>query len=169
MTKDMNSTRRRFLQASALLAAPVAAALPSRAMAEDGTHARLARLEDENSIRKLQRDWLQRVNGAGVERSAETLGPQAARSLDGAVSRILLEDAGDPDAIELAEDGMTAVGRYPCLVETECTLEQDCTFARMAHAQGHGTVTGRKRHLLAVTYAKRKDGWTIDAVEFANI
>ena len=53
MTRDTDSTRRSFLKGGALLAAPLAAAVPAALVADDGMRARLARLEDPDFIESL--------------------------------------------------------------------------------------------------------------------
>src|SRR5690606_14624017 len=65
MDKLSATDRRSFLKSSALIAAPVAAvAVPAAAFADDGSRARLARLEDERSVEALHRQFLRHLNGA---------------------------------------------------------------------------------------------------------
>jgi hypothetical protein len=72
MSKTTDTTRRSFLKAGALAAAPVAAiGIPVAAMAEDGSKAALARLQDERAIEKLNRDFLRAFNGGGAEGTAQ--------------------------------------------------------------------------------------------------
>jgi hypothetical protein len=178
MTKDINSTRstrRSFLKRGALLAAPLAVAAPAAVIVDDGLNARLARFEDEAAIRELHHAWLRRVNsmkaidaGAGdsaTRLSAETEG----NSLDQTVRSIAADHAGEPDAIEVAADGKSAAGRFQCVVEIENPIAQDCTVARMAHAQGGGFVRRAERRLMKVEYVKTGDAWAITKVEFAPV
>jgi hypothetical protein len=173
MTGDANSTRRSFLKGSALLAAPLAAvAVPAAVMADDELKARLARLEDEAAIRELHQAWLRRINtragdvtGAGDVVSLFA-NPKAA-AFDHSVRSIAADHAGQPDAIEVAEDGESATARFHCAVEIETAIAQDCTVAQMAHAQGSGFIRQTERHVLKVEYVKGSGAWTIAKVEFA--
>ncbi|MGZ5792642.1 MAG: twin-arginine translocation signal domain-containing protein, partial [Croceibacterium sp.] len=54
--------RRSFLKTGAIAAAPLAVAMPTAALADDGSHARLARLEDEKAIAALHREVVGQVN-----------------------------------------------------------------------------------------------------------
>ncbi len=154
MTRDNTSTRRSFLRGGALLAAPIAAASVSAvALADDGSKARLKRLEDEAAIRELHQAWLRQVNAG--ERGA---------LLDDAVRRITADHAGAPDRIEIAADGRSAVGYFDYVVETETPLAEDCTLAQMAHAQGNGTLRRTERRMLTVDYTKTRGAWKIAKV-----
>jgi hypothetical protein len=166
MTRDTDSTRRSFLKGGALLAAPLAVAVPAALVADDGLRARLARLEDEAAIRELHQSWLRRVNvgaGAGARADAAVAPP------DQAVRSIAADHAGEPDAIDLAADGKSAIGRFQCAVEIENAIAQDCTLARMAHAQGGGFVRRTERRVLKVEYVKADGAWAIAKVDFASI
>jgi hypothetical protein len=85
------------------------------------------------------------------------------------VRNIAADHAGQPDAIEVAADGKSAVGRFHCTVDFETALAQDCTLARMAHAQGSGFVRRTERRVLNVDYVKASGAWAIKKVEFAPI
>lgn len=162
MTRDTDSTRRSFLKSGALLAAPLAAAVPAVLVADDGLRARLARLEDEAAIREVHQGWLRRINvsaGAGTDVAAR----------DQAVRSIAADHAGEPDAIEIATDGKSGVGRFHCAVEIENAIAQDCTLARMAHAQGGGFFRRTERRVLKVEYVKADGSWAIAKVDFASI
>jgi hypothetical protein len=168
MTKDANSTRRSFLKSGAVLAAPLAAvAVPVAVLADDGLKARLARLEDESAIRELHQTWLRRINtGAGDAAASLYANPEAA-VFDQSVHRIAADHSGQPDAIELAADRKSASGRFHCAVEIGTAIAQDCTLARMAHAQGGGFVRRTERCVLKVEYVRASGAWAIAKVEFA--
>jgi hypothetical protein len=167
MTRDTDSTRRSFLKSGALLAAPLAAAVPATILADDGLKARLAKLEDEAAIRELHHSWLRRVNvgagaGAGADAAVALLFADAEGAApDQAVRSIAADHAGKPDAIEIAADGKSAVGRFQCAVEIENAIAQDCTLARMAHEQGDGFVRRTERCVLKVEYVKADGAWAI--------
>ena len=50
----------------------------------------------------------------------------------------------------------------------ENAIAQDCTLARMAHAQGGGFVRRTERRVLNAEYVKTSGVWAIAKVEFAN-
>jgi hypothetical protein len=166
MTNDTASTRRSFLKSGALLAAPLAAvAAPAVVMADEELKTRLARLENEAAIRKLHQSWLRRVNtgadGAATPMFADLEGCPSNQAVRG----ILADHAGEPDAIELSRDGQSAAGRFHCTVEFETAIAQDCTLARMAHAQGGGFVRRTERRVIQVEYVRASGAWAIAKVE----
>ena len=165
MSPRTASTRRSFLKVGALAAAPVAAAVPVAAMADQAQKARLAQFEDEAAIRALHRSWLGRVN-AGEDASALFVDPAGAR-LDQAVRSLAGDHAGGPDSIEIAPDGRRAAGRFACAAELQTAIAQDCTLAQMAHAQGGGLVRRTERRVLEIDYLKVGDGWAMTKVELA--
>ena len=164
MTTERASTRRSFVKGGALLAAPLAAAAPALAMAADG---RKARLEDEAAIRDLHQALLRRVNTG--EDAAELFADPRSAGFDQAVRSVAADHMGAPDAIELAADGLSAAGRFHCVVETEADLGEDCTLAQMAHAQGGGFIRQTERRLLKADYVKTAGGWAIAKVELATV
>ena len=175
MTRDTDSTRRSFLKGAALLAAPLAAAVPAALVADDGLRARLARLEDEAAICELHQSWLRRINtraddatGAG-DAVAPVFADAEGSEPDQAVRSIAADHAGEPDAIDIAANGKSAIGRFQCAVEIENAIAQDCTLARMAHAQGGGFVRRTERRVLKVEYVKADGAWAIAKVDFASI
>ena len=154
MSKDASATRRMFLKRGALLAAPVATGSSAVvALADDGSRARVTRLEQEAAIREVHHSWLRQVNAA-----------QGDALLDAVVRRITPDHAGAADRIELAADGRSAVGYYDHAVELETPLATDCTLAQMAHAQGHGSIRRTERRMLTVHYIKTADTWKVARV-----
>jgi hypothetical protein len=169
MSKNTASTRRSFLKGGALLAAPLAAAVPAAVMADDGLKARLAQLENEAAIRELHQTWLRRINIRAGAAAASLFADPKAAAFDQAVRSIAADHAGQPDAIEVSADGMSAAARFPCAVEIETAIAQDCTLAQMAHAQGGGFVRRTERRVLKVEYVKASGAWAIEKVEFALV
>ena len=164
----MRSTRRLFLKRGALLAAPLAAAVPAAAMVDDGLKARLARLENEAAIRELHQMWLRVVNaGEGDAATPLFADAQDGVTSDQIVRNIAADHAGEPDAIEIAAEGNSAAGRFHCAVEIENAIAQDSTLAQMAHAQGGGFVRRTERRVLKVEYMKAGGAWAIAKVELA--
>jgi hypothetical protein len=169
MTTDTNSTRRSFLKGGALLAAPLAAAVPTAVMVDYGLKARLMRLEDEAAIRALHQTWLRRINTRASDAAAELFADPEGTAFEQAVRSVAADHAGQPDAIEVAADGKNAAGWFQCAVDIETTIAQDCTLARMAHAQGGGFVRRTERRVLKVEYVKASGAWAIAKVEFALV
>jgi hypothetical protein len=169
MTTDTTSTRRSFLKSGAVLAAPLAVTLPAAVMADEGLKARLARLEDQAAIRELHQKWLRRINTGAGGTTASLYANSEASAFDQAVRGIAADHSGQPDAIELAADAKSATGRFQCVAEIEAAIAQDCTLARMAHAQGGGFVRRTERRILKVEYVKASGAWAIAKVEFALV
>lgn len=167
MTKDTASTRRSFLKSGAMLAAPLAAvAAPAVAIADDELKSRLAKLENEAAIRELHQIWLRRINTATRDAASSLFADPKAAKFDPSVRSIAADHIGQPEEINIAVDGKTAAGRYECTVEIEAEIAQDCTLARMAHAQGGGFVRRTERRILKIEYVKTSGAWAISKVEF---
>ncbi len=169
MTGDTAPTRRSFLKSGAVLAAPLAVALPGAVLAEEGLKARLARMEDESAIRELHQTWLRRINTGAGDATASLYANPEGGAFDQSVRSVAADHSGQPDAIELAADAKSAAGRFHCSVEIETAIAQDCTLARMAHAQGGGFVYRTELHILKFEYVKTSGAWAIAKVEFALV
>ncbi len=167
MTTDTVSSRRSFLKGGAMVAAPLAVAVPAAAMAEDARKARLARLEDEAAIRDLHQTWLRRINTGAHDDAAQLFADPRRAGIDQAVRGLAADHAGEPDAIKVAADGLSASGRFHFAVETETALAKDCTLAQMAHAQGGGLVRRTEARVLKADYVKVGAAWAIAKVELA--
>lgn len=105
MNTDSTSTRRSFLKGGAVLAAPLAVALPAAVMADQGLKARLARMEDEAAIRELHQAWLRQINTGASDAKASLYARPEGAMFNQAVRGIATDHSGQPDAIELAADG----------------------------------------------------------------
>ena len=109
MDKLSATDRRSFLKSGALIAAPVAAvAVPAAAFADDGSRARLARLEDERSVEALHRQFLRHLNGAAD--CGEFIVPSDAVDL-GEGLRAISEDMTHEAELVVAADGLHSVAR----------------------------------------------------------
>lgn len=168
MTSKTLSTRRSFLKGGAVVAAPLAVAIPAAALAADAHKARLARLEDEAAIRDLHQAWLRRINTGGAEAAAELFADPKRAALDEAVRGVTADHSGEPDAIEIAADGQRAAGRFHCAVEIEAEIPKEGALAQMAHLQGGGFVRRTERRVLRADYVKAGGAWAIAKVAFAE-
>ena len=165
MSENRTSTdRRSFLKAGAIVAAPIAAAAPVVALADDGSRARLARLEDERALGALQRKFLRHLNGAAD--CGKFIASSDAVNL-GQGLRAIAEDAGHEAELALADDGLSATARCHCRVEWEIEFTGDSTLERMARFQGQGSHRHAEERVLATDYVKGKDGWRIASARFA--
>ena len=165
MSENRTSTdRRSFLKAGAIVAAPIAAAAPVAALADDGSRARLARLEDERAIGALQRKVLRHLTGAAD--CGQFIASSDAVNL-GQGLRAIAEDAGHEAELALADDGLSATARCHCRVEWEIEFTGDSTLERMARFQGQGSHRHAEERVLATDYVKGKDGWRIASARFA--
>lgn len=153
--------RRSFLKTGAIAATPFAIMAPAAAaMGDDGSRARLARLEDERAIDALHRAFLRRFNTAGAADCGELLAQGCAVQLD-ADLRLIADDPAHEPALELAEDGMAAQARHACRVEIETQFTGDTTLERMARLQGQGSHRRSEARELLADYVKDRDGWRI--------
>jgi hypothetical protein len=155
MTMSKAATdRRSFLKSGALVAAPLAVAAPAAAFADDdGSKARLARLEDEKAIGALQRDLLNRVN-AGEHRLASGL------------TALAYDPAHEPE-IAFAEDGRSATCRRACTASFRTEFTGHSTIEQMHRLQGQGLHSHEESRVLIATYVKDNKGWTVDQVRLA--
>ena len=169
MSENRTSTdRRSFLKAGAIVAAPIAAAAPVAALADDGSRARLARLEDERAIGALQRKFLRHLNGAAD--CGKFIASSDAVDLDLGPNgglRAIAEDVAHEAELVLADDGLSATARCSCRVEREVEFTGDSTLERMARFQGQGSHRHTEERVLATEYIKGKDGWRIARARFA--
>lgn len=162
----LSTDRRSFLKRGALVAAPVAAvAVPGAALAaDDGSRARLARIEDERAIEALHRSFLRQVNGTG-ECAALVVSSGAVAFEPGL--RAIAEDHAHDTEIVLAADGLSATGRCACRVEIETEFAGDTTIERMARFEGLGSHRHSEARVLATEFVKAEDGWRISGAKFA--
>ena len=163
-TGSPGTDRRSFLKTGALAAAPLAAIAPAAALADDGSRAKLARLEDERALEALQRKLLRHLNGAGdcgefiVSGDAVDLGEGL---------RAIIEDSRHEAVLELADDGRSALSRCPCRVEREAEFTGDSTLERMARFQGQGHHRHEEQRVLTTEFVRSKDGWRIAKARLA--
>jgi hypothetical protein len=156
--------RRSFLKAGALIATPLAATAPVAALADDGSHARLARLEDERAIEAAHRTFLRYLNGA--EDCGEFVAPAGAVDLGDGLRSISGNPAVDA-VIELAEDGRSATARCDCRIERQTDFTGDSTLEQMARFQGQGSQVNQEQRVLATEFVREKDGWRIARASLA--
>ena len=144
---SISTDRRSFLKTGAIAAAPLAALAPAAALADDGSKARLARLEDERAIESLHRAFLRQPSALGRDVRAVRQDHEA--------------------SIEFAADGRSASLRCQCCVERDTDFTGETTLERMARFQGHGSHRHSEERVLVADYVKGKDGWSIERIAFA--
>jgi hypothetical protein len=159
MSTPTASTRRAFLKAGSLIAAPIAvpvATAVANTVGRTEAAARLAHHEDEAAIRDLHQAWLRNAGG------------HAALAADGETLRAIAADhAGEPDAIRIAADGSRASGRYHVAVEIASDLPEGGTFAQMARLQGNSLDHRTERRVLVADYVRKGEGWKIAGMALA--
>ena len=143
---SISTDRRSFLKTGAIAAAPLAALAPAAALADDGSKARLARLEDERAIESLHRAFLRQPSALGRD------------------IRTVRQD--HEASIEFAEDGRSASLRCQCCVERDADFTGETTLERMARFQGHGSHRFAEERVLAIEFVKGRQGWRIAAARF---
>jgi hypothetical protein len=153
------TSRRTFLKAGAIVAAPLAVAVPVSALAADD---RLARIEDERAVEALHRKFLRHLNG--TEDCGAFIGSSDAVDLGEGLRAIASTHEAE---LELAEDGRSAAARCSCRVEREAEFAGDSTLEQMARFQGHGSHRFTEERVLAMEFVKGRQGWRIAAARLA--
>jgi len=155
MDKTATATdRRSFLKSGAIVAAPLAVMAPAAAFAaDDGSKARLARLEDEKAIQALHRDVLRQVN-----RGERTL----ATGLTA-----LADDPAHELQVAFAGDGRRASCRRACMASFRTEFTGSSTLEQMHRLQGQGLHSHEESRVLVAEYVKGKDGWAIESLRLA--
>ena len=153
----MNQTatdRRSFLKSGAIVATPLAVLAPAAAFAaDDGSKARLARLEDEKAIEALHRDLLCEVSG-GERKLAKGL-------------TALAPDPGHELQLAFADDGRHATCRRACTASFRTEFTGHSTLEQMHRLQGQGQHSHEEPRELVAEYRKSKNGWAIESVRLA--
>lgn len=152
--------RRSFLKTGAVVAAPLAVAAPVAALADDGSRAKLARLEDERAIEALHRQTLRQLAGADAASLRAFATHVEGEPLKGSVRAVLEDHAHEPE-LELAADGLSARARCRCRIELEAEFAGESTIEQMTRFQGQGSHRFNAERVLATEFAKGKDGWRI--------
>jgi hypothetical protein len=154
MTMSKAATdRRNFLKTGAIVAAPLAMVTPAAVLADDGSKARLARLEDEKALAALHRDVVRQVN-RGERRLAKGL-------------TALADDPAHDLQIAFADDGRRATCRRACTASFRTEFTGHSTIEQMHRLQGQGLHSHEESRLLVAEFVKRGNGWTIDSVRLA--
>jgi len=147
-TAQVSTDRRSFLKTGAIVAAPLAVMAPSAARADDGSRARLARLEDEKALAVLHREIVRQVNSG--ERN---LGVTA-----------LADDPAHELQIAFANDGKRATCRRACTASLRTEFTGHSTIEQMHRLQGQGLHSREEQRTLVAEYSKSKDGWTVESL-----
>jgi len=164
--KSMTS-RRSFLKSGAMVAAPVAlVATPAVAagVGDEELRMRLARMVDSRAIEALNRRFVSQFNAADERGLAALFADGRAPELGRGIARLVLEDAAEPEGIELSADGSRARATYVCRAEVEHILEGHDTLMQMARLQGNCAHRTSEPGELRIDYVRRQGGWTIERV-----
>lgn len=165
MTTTQGPTRRSFIRvAGAALSAPVAAAVahaPVGAVEDDDPKARLARLEDLEAIRALNRAYARHVDSGAHHELAALFADPADRTVDPDIRRVVTGGFGEPDVIEIAADRETASARLPCTVHAERAIAPSCPLVEMAREQGGGVVRRTEQGVFEHLYVRHGGIWKI--------
>jgi hypothetical protein len=149
---DQTTSRRSFLKTGAIVAAPLAAvAAPAAALADDGSKARLARLEDEKALAAQHREVMRQVNSG--ERN---LGVSA-----------LADDPMHELEIAFAADGNRATCRRACTASFRTEFTGHSTIEQMHRLQGQGLHSHQESRVLVAEYRKGQHGWAIESLRLA--
>jgi len=148
--------RRSFIKTGALAAAPLAVAVPTAAFAvDDGSKARLARLEDERAIEALHRDFVRRFNaGEHPVKLAKNLAS-------------LADDPSREPKVAFSDDGQRATCRRACRASFRTEFAGASTLEKMHRLQGQGLHQHEEARVLVAEYSKGRDGWTIASLRLA--
>lgn len=159
MTMDQatarNTTdRRSFLKTGAIAAAPLAIAVaPAAALADDGSKAKLARLEDEKAIAALHREAVSKIN-RGESKLADGLAG-------------LADDPAHELQITFADDGRRATCRRACKASFRTEFTGTSTIEQMHRLQGQGLHQHEESRVLVAEYVKDKDNWAVESLRLA--
>jgi hypothetical protein len=141
-----STTRRKFFGGAAMLAAPLAA---GAAVASDDVAARLAALEDANTIRAALRGWAEDVSNG---------------KLTAPVANIRSLKLDSDSSVSVAANG-TATARVPCVIETATPIDGNETLVEMARQQGDGVVRRSERRVLLGRFVKHGGIWILERTE----
>lgn len=162
------TSRRAFLKAGAIVAAPVAAMAAPTAFAADDSAAHLARLQDERAIEGLMRGFLRRFNGSGD--CAEFVAHAGAVRINAGVQAIR-EDAREDAALAFAPDGRTASYSRKAEVDLLADFDGQSTLEKMARFQGQGSARSQEKRRIEAEFARTGghtgESWTITRLTLA--
>jgi len=161
---EQATSRRAFLKAGALVAAPAAVLAAPAAFAADPSAARLARMEDERAIEGLVRGFLRRFNGSGD--CAEFVAHAGAIRIDASVQEIR-EDVLDDAALDFADDGRSASWSRTAEVELLADFAGNTTLEKMARFQGQGSARSQAKRRIEAEFARTGESWTITRLALA--
>jgi hypothetical protein len=161
------ATRRRFFwqAGAAALSAPLAvsSAYASIGDAEDteALKARLATLEDVNTIRELHQAYARLINAGAREAAADLFADPREAQIDASIRNLSADRFAEQDFIEIAADRKTAIARIHCTVELETAIGPSCTLVEMARLQGEGFLKQSERRVLESSCVKQDGVWKI--------
>lgn len=173
MTTRSSASRRSFIRtAGAALSVPLATAattVPASATVEgDPLKTRLARLEDLEAIRGLNREYARHVNAGARDSITALFADPSDVDIEPEVHGIGPDGFGEEDLIEIAPDGQTATALMHRTVEVERVIGPECPLIEMARQQGGGVVRQTERRVVENVYVRVNGSWKIDRSSFRS-
>lgn len=153
---------------------------------------RLARMEDEHAIRELHRSYenflhsgrYSEIAGLFTDNAEVIFNGGIYRDRNRGISRLYrdhfsagmtgrlmgpapgfeIDDAQQPDVLELSEDGRSARGRFTYSIQVGAAIDDDSVLVKMARLHGEGIRKWWEGGIYEVTYVKH-GSWKIARLE----
>jgi hypothetical protein len=174
--------RRAFIRnAGAALSATVAAST-AVAASESTSHQGTQPGAEENEIRQLHLNFVDRLNGRRYEELPELfVTADAQRCPDVSHFQRRLPEGAEPpvhdyfvghsqhlDTIEVTPDRRSATARFHCLTRMESALMPTLPLIEMARQQGQGVIQWWESGVLESTCVSSETGWKISRLSFQS-
>jgi hypothetical protein len=185
MDEKSISTRRRFFSsAGAVLAAPLAAGtVRADEAGRSERELRLARLEDREAIRELNRAFVRHSNARSIAGSASPsmstavdrvevaalFAESADLPVEKGLTRLAMQADRESEVIEISPDRTSARATLRCNVELEAPIGPDCTLVEMARLQGDGTLGRVEARALELEYVNCGNVWKIARSSYRSL
>ena len=165
------ATRRRFfLNAGAILSAPLAVGVSQAASNEaEDSKLRLARLEASNAIREVNQAFARHLNDGDSDALRQLFTNPAGAEVDASVRWLQPSGFGEQDRIEVAADGQSARATIRCVVQSEKEIGPNCTLVDMARQQGEGVLRQTAQRVLENEYRRQDGVWKIEKSVFRPV
>ncbi|HMB73032.1 MAG TPA: hypothetical protein VKQ06_05635 [Gammaproteobacteria bacterium] len=160
MSNEKATRRGFFLKAGAVVSVPVAFMGAAQAEESPALAARLARLEDERTLRRIGAELIAAVN----------VGDRAAlEPLDTQLREIGVTQFDSSAHIEVRDDRCSAHVRIDCVAAFDKPIEAPgSSLLDMARSQGEGFVRTRRRMALELHCERTPAGWQLLRARLAS-